>query len=93
MEMPLFPPRGLDKDVKQVPIASATHVEDALEQHAVPDPALVPRLHSQVGEPHTRDPELVVGGIQALELFVLLWCHEAWVEERRWERDGHGGQK
>lgn len=68
-------------DLKELPVPSVTHIQDALEQHAVPDPPIIPRLHSQVGEPHTRDPKLVVGGIQALKLLVLFWCHEAWVGE------------
>lgn len=76
-----------------MPIASVTHIQDALEQHAVPDPSLIPCLHGQIGEPHTRDPKLVVGGIQAFKLLVLFWCHEAWVEKSRWERDGRRGQK
>lgn len=81
------------QDLKALPVPSVTHIQDALEQHAVPDPPIIPRLHSQVGEPHAWDPKLVVGGIQALKLLVLFWCHEAWMGEIIWERDGHRGQK
>lgn len=76
------------QDLKALPVPSVTHIQDALEQHAVPDPPVIPRLHSQVGEPHTRDPKLVVGGIQALKLLVLFWCHETWMGKSSWERDG-----
>lgn len=79
--------------LKALPVPSVTHIQDALEQHAVPDPPVIPCLHSQVGEPHTRNPELVVGGIQALKLLVLFWCHEAWMGKSSWERHGHRGQK
>lgn len=82
------------QDLQDLPACpSVTHIKDALEQHAVPYPPVIPCLHSQVGEPHTWDPKLVVGGIQALKLLVLFWCHEAWVVKSRWERDGHRGQK
>lgn len=76
-----------------MPAGSVTHVQDALEQHAVTDPPLVPRLHREVGEPHARDPKLVVGGIQTLELLVLFWGHETWVEKSRWEKNVHRKQK
>lgn len=69
----------IPQDLKELPVPSVTHIQDALEQHAVPDPPVIPCLHSQVGEPHTWDPKLVVGGIQALKLLVLFWCHETWV--------------
>lgn len=81
------------QDLQELPDPSVTHIQDALEQHAVPDPPVIPRLHSQVGEPHTWDPKLVVGGIQALKLLVLFWCHEAWTGKSRWESDEHRGQK
>lgn len=83
----------IPQDLKALPVPSVTHIQDALEQHAVPDPPVIPCLHSQVGEPHTWDPKLVVGGIQALKLLVLFWCHEAWMGKSSWERDGHRGQK
>lgn len=83
----------LPQDLEELPVPSVTHIQDALEQHAVPDPPVIPRLHSQVGEPHARDPKLVVWGIQALKLLVLFWCHEAWGGKEQQERDGHRKQK
>lgn len=81
------------QDVTDLPVPSVTHVQDALEQHTVPDPPIIPCLYSQVGEPHARDPKLVVGGIQALKLLVLFWCHEAWMGKSAWEKDDREGRR
>lgn len=64
----LFPPAGAG--------CEGGHLEDVLQVHVVLDPALLPGLGGQVGEPDHGNPVLQVGRTNLLELLPLLGCHE-----------------
>lgn len=63
-------------------VGEELHLQQELERVVVSDSALAASHCSQVGEPNTGNPELVVRRMKALKLLPLLSGHESCTDGR-----------